>query len=64
MRLDYPSIDINPVFPGLGVIIIIIIIIIIIENVEYGENLEFSSQVEISTGYTELKFLHVIAMSF
>ena len=54
MRLDYPSIDINPVFPGLGVIIIIIIIIII-ENVEYGENLEFSSQVEISTGYTELK---------
>ena len=61
MRLDYPSIDINPVFPGLGVIIIIIIII---ENVEYGENLEFSSQVEISTGYTELKFLHVIAMSF
>ena len=62
MRLDYPSIDINPVFPGLGVIIIIIIIII--ENVEYGENLEFSSQVEISTGYTELKFLHVIAMSF
>ena len=60
MRLDYPSIDINPVFPGLGVIIIIIII----ENVEYGENLEFSSQVEISTGYTELKFLHVIAMSF
>ena len=69
MRLDYPPMDINPVFPGLGVIIIIItiiiiIIIIIIENVEYGENLEFSSQVEISTGYTEMKFLHVIAMSF
>ena len=30
MRWDYPLLDINPVFPGLGVIIIIIIIIIII----------------------------------
>ena len=29
MRWDYPSLDINPVFPGLGEIIIIIIIIII-----------------------------------
>ena len=34
MRLDYPLLDINPVFPGLGeiVIIVIIIIIIIINN--------------------------------
>ena len=30
MRQDYPPLDINPVFPGLGVIVIIIIIIIII----------------------------------
>ena len=30
MRWDYPSLDINPVFPGLGEIIIIISIIIII----------------------------------
>ena len=30
MRWDYPPLDINPVFPGLGDIIIIIIIIIII----------------------------------
>ena len=30
MRWDYPPLDINPVFPGLGVIISIIIIIIII----------------------------------
>ena len=30
MRWDYPPLDINPVFPGLGVIIIIIIIIIIV----------------------------------
>ena len=30
MRWDYPSLDINPVFPGLGEIIIISIIIIII----------------------------------
>ena len=30
MRWDYPPLDINPVFPGLGVIIIIIIIIIVI----------------------------------
>ena len=29
MRWDYPLLDINPVFPGLGEIIIIIIIIII-----------------------------------
>ena len=29
MRWDYPPLDINPVFPGLGGIIIIIIIIII-----------------------------------
>ena len=29
MRWDYPLLDINPVFAGLGVIIIIIIIIII-----------------------------------
>ena len=28
MRWDYPLLDINPVFPGLGEIIIIIIIII------------------------------------
>ena len=30
MRWDYPPLDINPVFPGLGDIIIIITIIIII----------------------------------
>ena len=30
MRWDYPPLDINPVFPGLGVIISIIIIIFII----------------------------------
>ena len=30
MRGDYPLLDINPVFPGLGKIIIVIIIIIII----------------------------------
>ena len=30
MRWDYPPLDINPVFPGLGEIIIIIIITIII----------------------------------
>ena len=30
MRWDYPPLDINPVFPGLGDIIIIIIIIVII----------------------------------
>ena len=30
MRWDYPPLDINPVFPGLGDIIIIIIITIII----------------------------------
>ena len=30
MRWDYPPLDINPVFTGLGEIIIIIIIIIII----------------------------------
>ena len=30
MRWGYPSLDINPVFPGLEVIIIIIIIIIVI----------------------------------
>ena len=30
MRWGYPSLDINPVFPGLEVIIIIIIIIIIV----------------------------------
>ena len=29
MRWDYPSLDMNPVFPGVGEIIIIIIIIII-----------------------------------
>ena len=28
MRLDYPSLDINPVFPGLGEYIIIIIVIV------------------------------------
>ena len=28
MRWDYPPLDVNPVFPGLGEIIIIIIIII------------------------------------
>ena len=27
MRLDYPPLDINPVFPGLGDIIIIMIIL-------------------------------------
>ena len=30
MKWDYPPLDINPVFPGLGDIIIIIIITIII----------------------------------
>ena len=30
MRWGYPSLDINPVFPGLEVIIIIVIIIVII----------------------------------
>ena len=30
MRWDYLPLDINPVFPGLGVIIIIIVIVIII----------------------------------
>ena len=30
MRWDYPPLDINPLFPGLGEIIIIIIIIVII----------------------------------
>ena len=30
MRLDYPPLTMNPVFPSLGEIIIIIIIIIII----------------------------------
>ena len=30
MRWDYPTLDINPVFPGLGDIIVVIIIIIII----------------------------------
>ena len=30
MRWDYPPLDINPVFPGLGGIVIIIIITIII----------------------------------
>ena len=30
MRWDYPPLDINPVFPGLGVIIIIIVIVVII----------------------------------
>ena len=30
MRWDYPPLDMNPVFPGVGEIIIIIIIIIII----------------------------------
>ena len=29
MRWDYPPLDMNPVFPGVGEIIIIIIIIII-----------------------------------
>ena len=32
MRWDYPPLDINPVFPGLGEFFIIIIIIIIIIN--------------------------------
>ena len=32
MRWDYPQLDINPVFPGLGEIIIIIIVVIIIIN--------------------------------
>ena len=30
MRWDYPPLDVNPVFPGLGEIIIIVIFIIII----------------------------------
>ena len=30
MRWDYPPLDINPVFPGLGAIIITIIIMIMI----------------------------------
>ena len=29
MRWDYPPLNINPVFPGLGIIIIIIVVIII-----------------------------------
>ena len=32
MRWDYPPLDINPIFAGLGEIIIVIIIIIIIIN--------------------------------
>ena len=36
MRWDYPLLDINPVFPGLGdIITIIIIIIIIIINIAF-----------------------------
>ena len=35
------------------------------KNVSHMENLDFLSRVEeISTRYAELKFLHVIAMSF
>ena len=37
MRWDYPPLDINPVFPGLGVIIIIIIINIIIITIVITE---------------------------
>ena len=29
MRSDYPLLDINPVFPGLGEIVVVVIIIII-----------------------------------
>ena len=35
MRWDYPPPDINPVFPGLGVIIIVIVIVIIITIIYY-----------------------------
>ena len=44
MRWDYPSLDINPVFPGLGelinviITVIIIIIIIIITIIILGTN--------------------------
>ena len=42
MRWDYPSLDINPVFPGLGelinLIITVIIIIIIITIIILGTN--------------------------
>ena len=43
MRWDYPSLDINPVFPGLGelinlIITVIIIIIIIITIIILGTN--------------------------
>ena len=39
MRWDYPPLDINPVFPGLGETIIIIIIIIIITAEESRQGL-------------------------
>ena len=35
MRWDYPPLDINPVFPGLGEIIVIIIITIVIIIIIY-----------------------------
>ena len=37
MRWDYPPLDINPVFPGLGEIIVIIIITIIIIIKNYSQ---------------------------
>ena len=36
MRWDYPLLDINPVFPGLGEIIIIIIVIIVLKVWFFG----------------------------
>ena len=43
MRWDYPPLDINPVFPGLGVTIILILILIIILNFEFQKlNLKLS----------------------
>ena len=60
MRSDYPPLDINPVFPGLGkikiIVIIYIIIIIIIYLFTYLFILEFSN---ISNALRLLYFVHV-----
>ena len=42
MRWDYPPLDINPAFPGLGDIFIIIIIIIVIIIIIIIQVLDFS----------------------
>ena len=45
MRWDYPLLDINPVFPGLGEIIIIIIIIIIIAVIITNHLFHFNTSI-------------------